>query len=806
MRCGPYETLAELGRGGCGVVYRARHLETGRSVALKVLTAGADAPSAEERMRFRREIALARSLDHPGIVRVLDVGEPVPGSSSPPTPWFAMELIEGEPLYAVLEGEPLSWRRAAEIARDVADALAHAHARGVLHRDVKPGNILVGRKWGDEDLADGAPGSARSAFLTDFGLARVVATRSRLTKTGLALGTPEYMSPEQAMGATSDLTPAADVWGLGAVLYETLAGRLPFEGGSTDEVLERIVEREPVHLSTLRPDIPRDLEGVVRRCLAKRPRERYGDAAPLRDDLARVLRGERLPTRVPLPKAAWVLAGAGAVLASLAAAALLAASALPPPRGPLERAEPPDAGSRRLEVLSARARALRSSAPQEAARILAEALALDPARHDLRLERGLVLWACGENDAARREWEAIPDGSAEGPAARLHLALEALFRLDGTEAARRLEPLATGTGPLATLAAAARHVVRREFGAAGEKLRGVTGWEAALLRATVEHGRADAAAAVRAYDQALEEGIAWAWVHVNRGALRHQLGNVRGAIADFDEALRLRPDDHKALRNRADARRDLGDLPSALEDLQAALRLVPSDAPTWCLRGIVRRDLGDLAGAISDFDAALSLSPEDADPFYGRGVTRVRMGDSRGAAEDFGHAIRLRPGFGDAHYNRAIARSQLGDSEGALEDLGAVLRADPRDAAALCDRSFLRARRGDGDGALSDLDAALSIRPGWAQALVNRGDIEAARGQHQAALASFEEAARNEPDHAAAHAGIGLLRLRLGDLRGSRAALEACLERDPPEALAARARQGLAECERRIRSEEGRSR
>ncbi|MCI0342268.1 MAG: serine/threonine protein kinase [Planctomycetales bacterium] len=263
----------ELGAGGMGVVYRAWDPELRRDVALKVLSLGAP---PDFRQRFLREGRMGARLKHPGIVAVHAAGE-ADGQA-----FIVQELIEGESLSRrFLEG-PLPPGTAARILEKVARALSYAHAEGVVHRDVKPGNILLDRA-GDPHLAD-------------FGLAREADASIQLSRSGEAIGTPHYMSPEQAEGKPGRVDARTDIWGCGVVLYQALSCALPFEGGA-NLVMERVLAREPVPLRRRRPSVPRQLEAIVDRCLEKDPGQRYPTAEALADDLARFLRGEPTSAR-----------------------------------------------------------------------------------------------------------------------------------------------------------------------------------------------------------------------------------------------------------------------------------------------------------------------------------------------------------------------------------------------------------------------------------------------------------------------------------------------------------------------------
>ncbi|MBX3471078.1 MAG: serine/threonine protein kinase, partial [Planctomycetes bacterium] len=273
-RVGGYELLAELGRGGMGSVWRARSLALGREVALKLLTAPDDPELVE---RFQLEARAAARLRHPNVVGVHEVGQD--GRT-----WFlALDLVEGESLRArVTRDGPLSPREAARVVEAIGRALHHAHGHGVVHRDVKPHNILI--------AADGTP------LLADFGLAKD-AGADGLTVTGQVLGTPAYMAPEQALGDLARVDRRADVYALGATLYEALTGAPPFAGATAMNILRQVIEDDPAPPSRRRPGLDRDLEAVVLKCLEKAPDARYDTAAQAADDLARWLRREPVAAR-----------------------------------------------------------------------------------------------------------------------------------------------------------------------------------------------------------------------------------------------------------------------------------------------------------------------------------------------------------------------------------------------------------------------------------------------------------------------------------------------------------------------------
>jgi WD40 repeat protein/tetratricopeptide (TPR) repeat protein len=296
-----YEVLEELGRGGMGVVYKARHLRLNRLVALKMILAG-DLAGPVQRTRFLVEAETLARLRHPNVVQIYEV------DTYNGCPFFALEYVDGGTLADRLNGRPLPAATAAALVETLARAIHAAHLQGAIHRDLKPANILLARieDRGSriEDRTDG--GDSRSSILdprlwapkiTDFGLAKLAVGHPELTQTGVVAGTPAYMAPEQASGNSRDVTPAVDVYALGAILYEALSGEAPFYGQEPALVVARLASGETPSLARFAARLPRDLVTICDRCLEREPQRRYASAEALADDLGRYLRGEPIHAR-----------------------------------------------------------------------------------------------------------------------------------------------------------------------------------------------------------------------------------------------------------------------------------------------------------------------------------------------------------------------------------------------------------------------------------------------------------------------------------------------------------------------------
>ena len=321
-----YDVLAQIGQGGMGIVYKARQRHADRIVAVKVIKNDADL-DPEQRSRFGAEAKALARLRHPNIVQVYEVGE------ERGRPFFSMEYVAGGSLTDRLKNGPLTFEESAHLVEVLATAMHAAHQAGILHRDIKPGNILL--------ETDGTP------KITDFGLAKTIDKDDGQTTTGAVLGTPSYMAPEQAAGRNRDVGAATDVYALGATLYVLLAGVPPFRGATKVETAHLVIHAEPTPPSRYRKDVPAELEAICLKCLEKEPARRYAQAADLAEDLARWRRGESTvarPLRWPTKLARAARRRAGLIGAGLLLSAAVAIAAV------VFRPADPDAPLRAIEA------------------------------------------------------------------------------------------------------------------------------------------------------------------------------------------------------------------------------------------------------------------------------------------------------------------------------------------------------------------------------------------------------------------------------------------------------------------------
>jgi serine/threonine protein kinase/regulator of sirC expression with transglutaminase-like and TPR domain len=614
---GRFEILRELGAGGMGAVYHVHDPQTDRELALKVLGLPLAAFAEEQRRellrRFEREAQVASSLVHPGIARVLEAGE------TAGAPWIAMELVKGETLAHVLAREGPRFRaRGAALVGEVARAIDAAHRAGFVHRDLKPANVMV------------EEGSGRARVL-DFGLAREISPGSRLTKDGQALGTPEYMAPEQAKGELDAIDVRTDVYGLGAILYEVLTGSPPFTGSAPWKVAMAVIQEDVRRPREKDPTISEALERVCLRALSRDKESRHATAAAFAEDLRAALATSSLVPRRSLVPAALVVCGlASLVPLGVAASRRTAQDPLPAPVVSAVPAEPD------------------LTPPSSATIPSVDILAPRPELPDRLRPR----------PPSGRAGEPVTTAS---PAAVSSVSRALAERFSESSYRKFQQHDLDGA-----LADADRAIERDATLSIAWTNRGI---------AREAKGDLDGAEADFTHSIGLNPDRPIPWN--NRASIRQKRGDFRGALDDLEHAMALDPSRSKVWNNRGFLRWKLGDHEGAVADLVSAVTANPSDGKAWNTLGMVRSEIKQYGPAIEAYLKAAELAPRDPRPWANMGNTKLEMEDWKGAIDDCTKAISLDARHSSAFWGRAVARAATGDKAGAIEDFERYLQLAP---------------------------------------------------------------------------------------------------------------------------------
>jgi len=797
---GKYKVVQEVGRGGMGVVYEALDPALSRRVAVKVVHSTDPAQVA----RFDREARTVARLSHPNIAAIYEVGE------DKGRPFIAMQFVEGK----TLAGWPREDRRGiVRLVRDAALALQYAHDQGVIHRDVKPSNLMVETHGGERRL-----------YVLDFGLAKQLDVDSSLSMTGHVIGTPAYMPPEQIDGPSAPVNARNDVWSLGATIYQLVTGRTPFDGVNVIEILGKVSTKDPAPLRTHVPGVERDLETIVLKCLEKDPARRYPTAKALAEDLTRFLDGDPIQAHPPsflrllrrrLAGRKWVLVAAGLAIAvgilvpwilseqgkgrqaargaELLAGipAVLADAEMYARQGDVERAR--DRYGDGLYACEQHLEAEPSALgwyfygrlergignDERALQALDQANEMDPSLGEARIERGLLLL-----ERAR-----VLAGRDRAEAARLCArAREDLSAMSGQTAYFRAVDGTYGRAELARLsndAAGAKKGYEEVL--AAEPLYALA--HVGLSRLAFDAGDLDLAAvhadkAILAHKGLAEAYWARAVVALSR---REQAGTpaleakwCEAALADIGEAIRLGTASFEAFRVRGELRLAGGDAKGGLEDLDRALGLAPGDPLATDLRGEARYLLGDYASAEADHVAALGARPDVARTWARKARARAARGDLLGAEQDWMEALSRDTEDARTYLERGEARAAARDWKGAIEDFDRAILLRQADPSGYLGRARARLAKGDPQGALADGEAVLKRDAGSIEAYLIRADAYRVLDEPGMVLAEFLEVIKVDPDNARALEGKAWAVYRLdGNLSAALDAATAAIRSDP---------------------------
>ncbi|MBI3270396.1 MAG: tetratricopeptide repeat protein [Planctomycetes bacterium] len=721
---GKYVLTGELGRGGMGVVYRAYQTDLRREVALKALSAPAS--DEHEVKRFYNEARLAARLVHPNIVPIYDVG------IHEGTHFFTMELIEGPTLLERLGPSRLPVPELLAVLRDVANGVQYAHDQGIVHRDLKPQNILLD--------ASGKP------RITDFGLARELRSKDRMTVTGTIMGTPSYMSPEQANGDREAVGPKSDVYSLGAILYHGLAGRAPHEGDSLVETVYKVIDREPDPVRKHNPKAPGDAVTICMKALEKEPARRYPSASALADDLRRYLEGEpiqarptgsvyRMMKRLGKNRAltavsvvsVLLLAGGGAWFLQKELAHRVDKARAEADKARVER-ELADARRRREDAKKIFDRAVHHQG-KEAVELFTKAIETCPEYAEAYFARGVNRRSIGEYEGAIADF---------GEAVRLQPGFTNAYLYRGLTYDENLGKKEEAMRDYA-------EVVKVDP-------ESETGY---LVRGKSLAGDGKHEAAIQDFTRALEKAPKYVDAFLSRGASHSSLRHYDAALRDVDRALSVDPRAFAAHFQKGRIHEAMHRLRDAVTDYARALAIQPLYPDALTSRAYALANLGDFDSALNDFRAALVLQRDNANAVAGTGYVLVKLDRPDEAAPWIARAIQMSPKSCSAWNNKGLLLAKRGDRKGALEAYGRAIEFDPDDPHARRNRAnvyFDEARYAD---AVEDLNPVLAKNPAMANVWHLRGACLVWLRKYRASILDWEKFLELSPSDRFRNDGFG---------------------------------------------------
>ncbi len=744
---GDYHLLEEIGRGGQGVVYRARQKSLNRTVALKVIGLGQWATEAHLK-RFRREAEAAAHLEHPCIVPIYEVGER-DGSC-----YFSMKFIEGGQLDELVKREPMPIRRAVELIAKVARTVHFAHEHGILHRDIKPGNVLLDTK--------GEP------HLTDFGLARLIETESTVTRTLEVLGTPSYMAPEQAVGNNAQLTSATDVYGLGAVFYQLLTGHPPFAGGTTYETIRLLLETEPRSPRLWNPKVDRDLSTICLKCLEKDPKRRYSSALALAEDLERWLKHEPIRARRTGPFTRgmkWVRRNPTSALLAACLVALAAAAGWIVWKIELI----PQPVTTGIAVLPFE----NLSDDKE------HAYFADGVQDDILIKLAKIADLKVISRTSVMQYRGKQDVRQIGDALRVSHVLEGTVRRFGgkVHVNAQLVDARTDAG-----------IWAEEY---DRDLNDVFAIEAEVAQSIANRLRTRISARERAAIQEWPTKDLVAYdLYVRAASLidkapygpdQERAKNYFQAIELLNQAISRDPAFLLAYCRLAEAHDELYfgnfyhgyfDYDRARHELAIALRTLPNSARIFEWTGYIDRRQSRWHDAVRDFEHAMELDPRNVKILIGAVITYAQMREYKKAREVADRIIALEPNDIEHRLGRAHVDLRERADTRPLDALGKMLAHDPEAwfYLAFCERDAVAADHAlatlgaQGEDTFGAGEGEMTFSRAYLEGLVARmkGDAAAAQAAFSAARARQEEAVRARPEDGPPLCALGLIDAALG--------------------------------------------
>lgn len=754
---GKYVIEKKLGQGGMGAVYLALEPTLNRKVALKLMTF--EGEGAKE--RFMREARAAAKLRHTNIVQLYEIG--TIGKYN----YFTMEYIQGKSLDSLVKEKktPALFNKLAKIISEIALALDYAHQSGIVHRDIKPSNILI-----DEE---------GKAYLTDFGLAKELSKAdSALTLSGSILGTPDYMSPEQAIGKLNKIDARSDIFSLGATLYHVLTGLPPFKSEELYQILNKVINKDPIMPRRLNKNIPLDMETICLKCMEKEKFRRYQAAGELSHDLKKYLEGEPIAARRTghLSKL-WMKAKKNKI-ASVSMAAVVAILLV---IGAVKIISDKMTVSKINEYRAAAKEEMQENNFAKASETLNRLLVLLP--EDAEAKK--MLKVCREEIAKsqlskteKESWDrakAVFDRGMLGarkPEERIKIANEALkiypkfgdaFQVLGfaykdlKQYDKAYEYFTKAIEATPTLAYSYYQ----------------KGWIAAFVWGNFEKALPD-------FKKVLEHDPNSDIGYFSQGVIYSMKGDHDQGIIYYDKAIQLNPEYQDAYRNRATSYSHKGDFKKALKDFDKAIDLDPDDEAVYNNRGGAYRKTGDNKHAIEDFSRAIQLNPGFPNAWYNLAVSYEQEKLFDKAIENYSAVITLNQDFvGEAYRHRGNVYYERNEYDNAIADYTQALRFNDKNADVYVCRGICHSKKGDIDRALDDFNQALKLNPKNPEIYGNRGNAFIAENNLDKALADYSRAVELSPGEPKWHNNRGIVYYRKKEYEKAISDYNRALELDP---------------------------